>query len=87
MVKRNFGILASMSWNSNKWASPATKEDIAQSNYDYVKENGWMHEDLNFGYDVLPCEEDGTFIAYTPMFNTFPSAEESRYVEIVFSEV
>ncbi len=84
MIKRNFGILASMSWNSNKWAAPATEEDIQNSNYDYVKEYGRMHEDLNFAQEVLPCEEDGSFIAYTPMFNTFPSTEESRYVAIVF---
>lgn len=84
MKKRNFGILASQSWNSNKWASPATKDDIDNSNYDYVKENGWMHEDLNFAHETLPCEEDGKFIAYTPMFNSLPSKEESRYVEIVF---
>lgn len=84
MANRNLGILASMSWNSNKWAAPATDDDIKNSNYDYVKENGWMHEDLNFAHEILPCEEDGTFIAYTPMFNNLPSDEESKYVEIVF---
>lgn len=84
MKKRNFGILASMSWNSNKWAAPATDADIDNSNYDYVKENGWMHEDLNFAHDILPSEEDGTFIAYTPMFNNLPSVVESESVEIVF---
>jgi len=84
MEKRNFGIMASMSWNSKKWAAPATEEDINNSNYEYVKENGRMHEDLNFAHEILPCEEDGTFIAYTPMFNNLPSSEESKYVEIVF---
>ena len=80
MQKKNIGILTSVSWNSNKWSAPATEEDIAHSNYDYVKENGWMHEDLNFGHEQLPCEEDGTFIAYTPMFNTLPVSK----VDIVF---
>ena len=73
-----------MSWNSNKWAGKATKEDILKSNYDFVKENGWMHEDLNFGHEKYPLEDDGKFIAYTPQFNTLPSLEESKYVEIVF---
>ena len=84
MINNNFGILASMSWNSNKWKAPATQEDLDHSNYDYVKENGHMHEDLNFAHEVLPCEEDGTFIAYTPMFNKLPSEFESKNVQIVF---
>ncbi|MFV8379516.1 hypothetical protein [Flavobacterium sp. LB3R33] len=84
MIKKNIGILASMSWNSNNWASTASKEDIDNSNYDYVKEKGEMHEDLNFAHESLPTEDNGKFIAYTPMFNTYPSKEESKYVEIVF---
>lgn len=84
MANRNLGILASMSWNSNKWAAPASPNDISNSKYDYVKENGTMHEDLNFAHEILPCEDDGTFIAYTPMFNSLPSIEESKDVEIVF---
>ena len=84
MEKRNIGILASMSWNSKRWCSTATVEDTKHSNFDYVKENGWMHEDLNFAHEILPCESDGKFIAYTPMFNKFPSETESKYVDIVF---
>ena len=83
MVK-HFGILTSISWNSNAWSAPATQEDIDNSNYDYVKENGWMHEDLNFGHETLPIEEDGDYIGYTPMFRKLPSESESRYVNIVF---
>lgn len=84
MKQNNVGILASMSWNSNKWGKTATTEDIDNSNYDFVKENGWMHEDLNFATAKYPAENDGTFIAYTPMFNSLPSLEESKYVDIVF---
>ena len=83
-MAKNVGILASMSWNSNGWQNKATTEDIAKSNFDYVKENGWMHEDLNFGHTQYPLEANGTFIAYTPQFNTLPSVEESKYVGIVF---
>lgn len=84
MKKRNIGILASISWNSNNWQDQATDNDLDNSNYEWVKENGWMHEDLNFGYLKYPAEEDGTYIAYSPMFNTLPSLEESKYVDIVF---
>ena len=83
MIKK-IGILASMSWNSERWSNPATKEDIEKSKFEYVKENGWMHEDLNFGFNDYPVESDGKFICYSPQFNTLPSLEESRYVEIVF---
>ena len=83
-MAKNIGILASMSWNSNGWQEPATREDIASSNFDYVKENGWMHEDLNFGFEKYALEADGNYIAYTPQFNTLPALEESKYVSIVF---
>ena len=80
----NVGIIAAISWNSNHWKKTATKTDIDNSNFAYVKENGWMHEDLNFAHEILPCEEDGTYVAYTPMFNNMPAPHESQNVEIVF---
>jgi 5-methylcytosine-specific restriction protein A len=70
MIKKNIGILASMSWNSNNWASRASNEDIENSNYDYVKEKGEMHEDLNFGHEVLPAEDNGKFIASIHLCST-----------------
>jgi len=84
MRKNKVGILASISWNSNDWQDPATTEDIEHSNFEYVKKNEWMHEDLNFAIEKYPKESDGTFIAYTPLFNRLPSLEESKYVDIVF---
>ena len=78
------GILAAFSWNSNQWREKATEEDINHSNFDYVKENRCMHEDLNFGHERFPTESDGTFIAYTPMFNRLPSIETSKNVSVVF---
>ena len=83
-MAKNIGILTSMSWNSNGWEDTATKEDIANSNYDFVKENKWMHEDINFGFDKYKIEKDGNYIAYIPQFNKLPSLEESKYVSIVF---
>lgn len=83
-MAKNIGILASMSWNSKEWSEQATAEDIAKSNFDYVKEIGWMHEDLNFGFEKYPLDEKGKFIAYTPQFNILPSLEISKYVAIVF---
>jgi hypothetical protein len=80
----NRGILASMSWNSNKWAAPSTVTDLQNSNYGYVQQNEWMNEDINFGHQVYSLEEDEKYIAYTPMFNRLPSLEQSNEVEVVF---
>lgn len=73
-----------MSWNSNRWSDRATREDIAHSNFDYVKKNSRMHEDLNFGHELYPCEEDGMYIGYSPMFNKLPSAAHTKYTDFVF---
>ena len=55
----NYGILTSISWNSNNWADEPTSADLKKSKYDYVKDNAHMHESLNFGHETLPAEEDG----------------------------
>ncbi|MCW5923309.1 MAG: hypothetical protein KIS77_13275 [Saprospiraceae bacterium] len=58
----NFGILASISWNSNKWQDDPTDKDLKASKYDFVIENAHMHESLNFGHEIYPAEEDGSFV-------------------------
>jgi predicted HNH restriction endonuclease len=83
-IIQNFGILASISWNSNDWADEPTTEDLKASKYDYVKDNAHMHESLNFGHEIYPSEDDGFYIGYTPMFNRPPASENSKNVRIVF---
>lgn len=83
-VIKNYGILASISWNSNNWADHPTEEDLKRSNYEYVKDNVRMHESLNFGHEHYPVEEEGFYIGYTPMFNRPPDAKNSKDVHIVF---
>ena len=83
-VIENFGIITSISWNSNEWKDDPTEMDLKKSNYDFVKENAHAHEALNFGHKIYPAESDGTYIAYTPIFNRLPSAENSKNVHIVF---
>jgi len=39
----NYGILASISWNSSDWAGNPTKDDLKSSKYDFVMENAHMH--------------------------------------------
>lgn len=81
---QNYGILASISWNSRSWADNPTLDDLKSSKYDFVKYNAHMHESLNFGHNKFPAEDDGFFIGYTPMFNRPPSVEKSKNVSIVF---
>ncbi len=83
-VLSNYGILASISWNSNNWTDNPSEEDIKASKYDYVKDNSIMHESLNFGIDKFPVEQSGYYIGYTPMFNRPPTMENSKNVTIVF---
>ena len=83
-IIENYGILASMSWNSNKWADEPTVQDLKASKYGYVKDKSHMHESLNFGHEIYPAEPNGYFIGYTPMFNRPPDIEKSKYVEILF---
>jgi hypothetical protein len=80
----NFGILAAISWNSNKWEDEPTTKDLSHSKFEYVEENWHEHESLNFGHEKFPCEEDGTYIGYTPMFNRLPSYEGCKNVKVVF---
>jgi hypothetical protein len=80
----NFGILAPISWNSKKWQDDPTKQDLELSEYGYGKENYEMLESLNFGNEIYPTEKGGTYIAYTPTFNTLPNIEDTIYVSIVF---
>ena len=86
----NYGILTSISWNSNGWKDEPTDEDYKASKYDYVKsvkdikENRSMGETLNFGHEIYPVEEDKKYIGYTPLFNRPPAIENGKDVSIVF---
>lgn len=80
----NLGILAGIMWNSHKWGKSPTKADLENSKFAYVQDNEHGHESINFGQKKYPSEPDGSYIAYTSMFNRFPSAEESKNVKVVF---
>lgn len=80
----NYGILTSISWNSNGWKDEPTDEDYKTSKYDYVKEERNMGETLNFGHEIYPIEEDEMYIGYTPLFNRPPAAQRGKDVSIIF---
>ncbi|GEM_PF-903068 len=80
----NYGILASIAWNSNGWRDRPLEKDLEKSNYGYVKDMRKMYESLNFAHTMLPLEKEGYYIGFTPMFMKVPSREKSKNVQIVF---
>ena len=80
----NYGILTSISWNSNGWKDEPTEEDYKTSKYDHVIEKREMGETLNFGHKKYPVEEDEMYIGYTPLFNRPPAKQRGKDVNIVF---
>lgn len=85
MATKNFGILASVDWNSNKWKDLPTKSDLSNSNFGYVIENGITFTSLNFAHDVYPVDKNGFYWGLLPqLWSRMPDKEKSRYVEIVF---
>lgn len=80
----NFGILTSVSWNSNNWKDDLTEEDVENSQYAYVKEEGHAHESLNFGHGIYPLENDEKYIAYSPIFNNKPKEANAKNLTVVF---
>ncbi|MCB2380437.1 HNH endonuclease [Hymenobacter sp. BT635] len=80
----NYGILASIAWNSNDWTADPTDADLKQSKYDFVKDNQHTHESINFGHEQYPSEADGSFIGYTPMLRRLPDKKKAKNVCAVF---
>jgi len=85
MIERNFGILASIDWNSNRWQDKATSEDLDKSNYGYVIEHGLTFTSLNFGHEIYPADSKGYYFGLLPqLWSRMPDQEKSRYVGVVF---
>jgi len=81
------GILASISWNSNKWAKEPTETDMKKSKYGYVIKNKEAYEHLNFGHLIYPPENDNFYIGYTPMFQkNFPKEKDIKIIFLFSSD-
>ncbi len=79
-----YGIMASISWDSEGWKGEPKQEDIDSSGYQYVQDEEVMFECLNFGHLIYPPEEGGYFIAYTPKFNRLPDKKKTKFVKAIF---
>ena len=81
----NFGILAALSWNQNKWAGEPKENDRLKSNFKFVKEHGTLFESITFGHGQYKCEKDKTYIGYTPTFqDRLPNEKSAKDVAILF---
>jgi 5-methylcytosine-specific restriction protein A len=84
-MKKNFGILASIDWNSNKWKKYPTPEDIENSKFGYVKKENHTYTYLNFAHKELPGLKEGEYEALIPHFwSELPSIENRLFVNVVF---
>ena len=85
MVTNNYGILASLDWNSNNWQQPSTEEDLNHSNFGYAKEHQFSFASLNFGYEQYPADEKGFYLAQLPQLETKPlDYYKAKGIEVVF---
>ncbi|NBB18808.1 hypothetical protein GVN20_05515 [Runella sp. CRIBMP] len=84
-TQRNYGMLASLDWNSNLWKAPSTLNDLNNSDFGFVNEFGFTYTCLNFGQDIFPTDADGFYSGLLPHTYSRPAnTENSKDVKIVF---
>jgi 5-methylcytosine-specific restriction endonuclease McrBC GTP-binding regulatory subunit McrB len=78
----NYGILASIGWNSSGWKGEPTESDLKNAkSFGWVNENNEMGESLNFA--ISPDAKPHSYhIGLSPNFNKNPTHKDS--VKIVF---
>lgn len=82
--EENYGILASIDWNSNKWQDNPTPEDLRQSKFGNVIKTGETFTSLNFAHKKFPAI-DGYYPALLPqLWKKTPDKEKSKNVIIIF---
>jgi len=83
--KINYGILASIDWNSNRWKNYPTDDDLLNSSYDYVVQNNHTFTYLNFAFNEVPGLKEDQYEALIPHFwSEPPSIENRKYVNVIF---
>ena len=82
---KNYGILASLDWNSNKWQDLPTSEDLKNSKFSYVVEHKVSFTALNFAQDLYsPIEGDNYYGLVPHLWSKTLDKEKSKYVKAVF---
>jgi hypothetical protein len=84
-MERNYGILASIDWNSRNWQGMPTEDDLKTSSYGYVMEKHYTHTFLNFAHELYPPDKNGYHYGLLPqLWSKEPDRDKARYVEVVF---
>jgi hypothetical protein len=79
------GILASIDWNSNKWSDIPTNNDITNSDYRFVIDNGYSFTFLNFGHNLFPTNENGYYQGCLPcLFSKNINSKKENLINVVF---
>lgn len=85
MAVKNFGILASIDWNSNDWKEQPSEDDLSNSNFGYDVDHGITPSALNFAHENYPTDEKGYYFGLLPqLWTKMPDKEKARYIEVVF---
>ena len=85
MVIKNYGILTSVYWNSNKWQALSTEDDLKNSKLGDGFESGTTYTSFNFGHDVFPSDENGFYHGLLPqLWSKLIDREKFTLVEIAF---
>ena len=85
MAEKNYGILASIDWNSNDWKDQPTEDDLTHSNFGDVVDHGLTHTSLNFAHEEYPADDKGYYFGHLPqLWIKMPDKEKARDVEVVF---
>jgi hypothetical protein len=84
-IVRNYGILAAVDWNSFNWQAPSSEEDLAHSDFGFVKDFNITYTSLNFAHDLYPTDADGYYWGLAPqLWSKTLDKEKSKYVQVVF---
>ena len=82
---KNYGILASLDWNSNQWQDAPTAEDIENAPYEWVKKNQRSNTCLNFGHKLFPAEDENYYLGNVPHFgNSGVDPKSATHINVVF---
>lgn len=82
-MERYYGILTRIDWNSNRWQSKPTPEDLATSEYN--KDNSSLYAAFNFAVPTVTSEENTVKAGYFYQFSESPPKPEAlKYLKVVF---
>ena len=85
MKNKNFGILASIDWNSNNWSNIPTDSDINNSVYKFLRQNKYSYTFLNFGHNIYPTNENGYYQGLLPcLYTKSPNPQKVNMINVVF---